>query len=140
MKQLLAVLLLLIINQLHAQHNWKIVPGKITSPWAEKVNPAEPLPEYPRPQLVRNNWTNLNGIWEYSILPKTEHSIPAATPGTILVPFAVESALSGVGKTVGKDSVLWYKRTVSIKSTKNKNVLLHFGEDECQCTVFVNGK
>jgi len=140
MKQLLAVLLLLIINQLYAQHNWKIVPGKITSPWAEKVNPAEPLPEYPRPQLVRNNWTNLNGIWEYAILPKTEQSIPVATQGTILVPFAVESALSGVGKTVSKDSVLWYKRTVSITSTKNKNVLLHFGAVDWECTVFVNGK
>ncbi|QNA42714.1 glycoside hydrolase family 2 protein [Lacibacter sediminis] len=141
MKQLLAVLLLLIINQLHAQHTWKIVPGKISSPWAEKVNPVNPLPEYPRPQLVRsNNWVNLNGLWEYSILPKTEQSIPAATQGTILVPFAVESSLSGVGKTVGKDSVLWYKRTVSITALKNKNVLLHFGAVDWQCTVFINGK
>ncbi|MEJ8844028.1 sugar-binding domain-containing protein [Lacibacter sp. H375] len=141
MKQLLAVILLLILNQLHAQQTWKIVPGKISSPWTEKVNTTNPLPEYPRPQLVRNNnWVNLNGLWEYSILPQTEQSIPAASQGTILVPFAVESSLSGVGKTVGKDSVLWYKRTVSIPSSKNKNVLLHFGAVDWQCTVFVNGK
>ncbi|HLO38450.1 MAG TPA: hypothetical protein VK173_08170, partial [Lacibacter sp.] len=115
MKQLLALLALLLATRLHAQTTWKIVPGKITTPWAEKVNPSNPLPEYPRPQLVRiNNWVNLNGLWEYSILPKTEETIPAASQGNILVPFAVESALSGVGKTVGKDSVLWYKRTVSI--------------------------
>jgi beta-galactosidase/beta-glucuronidase len=141
MKQLLAVLLLLCVNLLHAQQAWNIVSGKITTPWAEKVNSANPLPEYPRPQLVRsNNWVNLNGLWEYSILPKTEQSIPAASQGNILVPFAVESALSGVGKTVGKDSVLWYKRTVSITSTKSKKVLLHFGGVDWQCTVFVNGK
>lgn len=141
MKQLLAVFLLLVNYQLHAQQTWSIVPGKITTPWAEKVNPANPLPEYPRPQFVRsNNWVNLNGSWEYAILPKSEQSIPAVTQGKILVPFVVESALSGVGKTVGKDSVLWYKRTVSIASANNKNVLLHFGAVDWECTVFVNGK
>ena len=141
MKQLLALLALLLAARLHAQTTWKIVPGKITTPWAEKVNPSNPLPEYPRPQLVRiNNWVNLNGLWEYSILPKTEETIPAISQGNILVPFAVESALSGVGKTVGKDSVLWYKRTVSITGTKNKQVLLHFGAVDWLCTVFVNGK
>jgi beta-galactosidase/beta-glucuronidase len=141
MKQLLAVLLLLVNYQLHAQQTWSIVPGKITTPWAANVNPANPLPEYPRPQLVRNNnWVNLNGSWEYAILPKNAQTIPATAQGTILVPFAVESALSGVGKTVGKDSVLWYKRTVSVSSTNNKNVLLHFGAVDWECTVFVNGK
>jgi beta-galactosidase/beta-glucuronidase len=123
-----------------AQQSWKIAGDKITTPWAEKVNPANPLPEYPRPQLVRNEWTNLNGLWHYAILPKEEQAIPANAQGTILVPFAVESALSGVGKTVGKDSVLWYKRSVSIPNTKSKNLLLHFGAVDWLCTVFVNGK
>ncbi|TWI80563.1 glycosyl hydrolase family 2 [Lacibacter cauensis] len=141
MKQLLAGVLLFLFSQLHAQNTWSIVPGKITTPWAEKVNPANPLPEYPRPQFVRsNNWVNLNGSWEYAILSKSEQSIPAVTQGKILVPFAVESALSGVGKTVGKDSVLWYKRAVSVAAAKGKNVLLHFGAVDWQCTVFVNGK
>ncbi len=133
-------LLLLLQSSTIAQQSWKPVQGKISSPWAEKVNPAAPLPEYPRPQMVRSNWTNLNGLWQYSILPKSEQAIPASTQGTILVPFAVESSLSGVGKTVGKDSVLWYKRTVQVPSAKNKKVLMHFGAVDWQCTVFVNGK
>jgi beta-galactosidase/beta-glucuronidase len=127
-------------SSLIAQQGWKIVPGKITTPWAEKVDPANVLAEYPRPQMVRKDWTNLNGLWEYSILPKSENTIPANTQGSILVPFAAESALSGVGKTVGKDSILWYKKTVTIQNAKNKNVLLNFGAVDWECTVFVNGK
>lgn len=123
-----------------AQQAWKPVPGKIASPWVEKVDPAAPLPEYPRPHMVRSQWTNLNGPWQYAILPKAAETIPAQTQGTILVPFAVESSLSGVGKTVGADSLLWYKRTVNVPEAKGKKVLLHFGAVDWQCTVFVNGK
>ncbi|RYZ62922.1 MAG: beta-galactosidase [Chitinophagaceae bacterium] len=136
----LLVSLLLVQGFVRAQSGWKPVPGKIASPWAEKVNSATPLPEYPRPHMERSNWTNLNGLWQYAILPKAADAIPATTQGNILVPFAVESSLSGVGKTVGKDSVLWYKRTVSIPAAKGKNVLLHFGAVDWQCTVYVNGK
>lgn len=123
-----------------AQQDWKPVPGKIASPWAEKLDPTAPLPEYPRPHMVRSNWTNLNGRWQYAILPRSAEAIPAQTQGTILVPFAVESSLSGVGKTVGADSLLWYKRTVNLPEAKGKKVLLHFGAVDWQCTVFVNGK
>ena len=124
----------------YGQSSWKIAGDKIRSPWAEKVNADNPLPEYPRPQMVRQAWTNLNGLWQYSILPKDQQSIPTATQGSILVPFAVESALSGVAKTVGKDSILWYKKMISAPDTKNKNLLLHFGAVDWLCTVFVNGK
>jgi beta-galactosidase/beta-glucuronidase len=130
----------ILASALYAQQDWQIVKGKITSPWAEKVNPANPLSEYPRPHMVRKDWTNLNGLWQYSILPKDQQAIPAATQGSILVPFAVESALSGVGKTVGKDSILWYKKTITAGATKNKNTLLHFGAVDWKCAVFVNGK
>jgi beta-galactosidase/beta-glucuronidase len=123
-----------------AQQAWKSVPGKIASPWAEKLNAAAPLPEYPRPHMVRSNWSNLNGLWQYAILPKSAEAIPVQTQGTILVPFAVESSLSGVGKTVGRDSLLWYKRTVTVPDTRGKRMLLHFGAVDWQCTVFVNGK
>ena len=70
---------------------WKIAGDKITTPWAQKVNPLNPLPEYPRPQMVRNEWKNLNGIWDYSITAANE-SMPKVFQGKILVPFAVESA------------------------------------------------
>ena len=122
------------------QTPWHLLKDKITTPWAEQVDPKNTLPEYPRPQLVRGNWQNLNGLWNYAIVPKTAAE-PAAWDGSILVPFAVESALSGVGKTVGKDSTLWYKNTVSInKSLKGKQILLHFGAVDWQTEVFVNGK
>lgn len=123
------------------QTKWALIKDKIVSPWAEKVNPAAPLPEYPRPQLVRNNnWKNLNGLWEYAIIPKDAQE-PAKYQGHILVPFAVESALSGVGKTVGKDSILWYKNIVTLPvSAKGKDVLLHFGAVDWQAEIFVNGK
>ncbi len=114
--------------------------GKIASPWAAQVNPQATLPDYPRPQMIRGNWTNLNGLWQYAILPKAEQTVPHSLQGAILVPFAVESSLSGVGKTVGKDSVLWYRRTVSVAGAKGKTVLLHFGAVDWECTVFVNGK
>lgn len=123
------------------QKQWQVVKDKIVTPWAEKVDPKAPLPEYPRPQLVRNNnWKNLNGIWNYAITPKAANA-PAKYEGNILVPYAVESALSGVGRTVGKDSTLWYSNTITVPSSmKNKDVLLHFGAVDWQTEVFVNGK
>jgi beta-galactosidase/beta-glucuronidase len=124
---------------LNAQSNWQPVAGHIMSPWAEKLDPKAVLPEYPRPQMVRPQWTNLNGLWEYSILPSSSNQM-TQTDGQILVPFAVESALSGVGKRVGKDSLLWYKRTVAIKPRKNERTLLHFGAVDWHARVFVNGQ
>ena len=122
---------------------WAVVPGRIKTPWADSVNPAAPHPEYPRPQMVRDRWMNLNGLWNYSILPSNEEAIPQNFQGRILVPFAVESSLSGVGKTVGKDSVLWYERSFNIPndlSRRGNRLLLHFGAVDWQCDVFVNGK
>ncbi len=124
-----------------AQPAWKPAGDRIMTSFAEKVNPQQPLPEYPRPQMVRNTWLNLNGMWQYSISPASVQNIPATFDGNILVPFAVESALSGVGKTVGKDNVLWYQKSVTVPATfKNKRTLLHFGAVDWQCDVFVNGK
>jgi len=109
--------------------------------WASKVSSTAPLPEYPRPQLERTQWLNLNGSWQYAILPKSQENAPASYAGNILVPYAVESTLSGVQKTVGKDSILWYKRTFTVPSNyKNKNILLHFGAVDWQTDVYVNGK
>ncbi|CAL1519779.1 sugar-binding domain-containing protein [Chitinophaga sp. MM2321] len=128
------------LNVAQAQGDWKIVAGKITTPWSEKVSPAETLPEYPRPQLVRANWKNLNGLWNYAVKAKNE-STPTTYEGKILVPFAIESALSGVGRTVGKDSVLWYNTSITLPAgMKSKKILLHFGAVDWKTTVYVNGK
>jgi len=117
---------------------WKVVPGKITTPWAEKVNPTSTLPEYPRPQMVRDAWLNLNGLWSYAIVSGSSKA--TNFDGQILIPFAVESALSGVGKRVGAGNTLWYNRAVKIPSGISKGrVLLHFGAVDWRCEVFVNG-
>lgn len=135
-------LLLLLVSSVNAQQSWQAVPGRITTQWAANVNPSNPLPEYPRPQLVRKNWQNLNGLWQYAILPKAqEETIPASFAGNILVPYPVEAALSGVGKTVGKDSVLWYKKVITLPAVKkDQQVVLHFGAVDWRCAVYVNGK
>lgn len=117
---------------------WKPAGDKIKTQWAEKIDPDHVLPEYPRPMLERNEWQNLNGEWEYAILPKGAAE-PRTFDGKILVPFAVESSLSGVQQTVGDANELWYKRTFTIPSSwKNKNILLNFGAVDWQTDVFVN--
>ncbi|GEO09607.1 glycoside hydrolase family 2 protein [Segetibacter aerophilus] len=138
-----SLFLTLKISTVSAQDlNWQVGKNKIPTVWVDSVNPTRPLPEYPRPQMVRSNWINLNGLWDYSIVPKTQQdATPTSFDGKILVPFAVESALSGVGKTVGKDSILWYKRQFTVPSKYNKqNMLLHFGAVDWLCDVFINGK
>lgn len=137
----LLFVLFLITTGLHAQ-KWQIVPGKIMSSWAEEVNPAAPLPEYPRPQLMRNeNWQNLNGLWDYSISKGKMGNIPNNFDGEILVPYPIESALSGVGKMVGKENTLWYRKEISLdRALTGKNVLLHFGAVDWLTEVYVNGK
>lgn len=119
---------------------WELAGDKITTSWAEEIEPDNVLPEYPRPQMVRENWQNLNGLWDYSIRPKSE-TVPSTFEGKILVPFAVESALSGVGRRVGKDSLLWYKTTFQLTNRdKDDRVLLHFGAVDWETTVMVNGQ
>lgn len=121
--------------------DWSIAGTRIKSQWAEQVDPKNPLPDYPRPHLQRSAWTNLNGLWQYAILPLEESGQrPAAFQGQILVPFAVESALSGVGRTVGKDSVLWYRRELNLHPDRSGKFLLHFGAVDWRAEVFVNGQ
>jgi len=122
------------------QGGWKMVEGKIATSWAETVDPSRTLPDYPRPQMVREQWFNLNGLWEYAIKPEGDDA-PATYDGNILVPFAVESALSGVGKSVERGNRLWYRRAFQVPASfKKKSVLLHFGAVDWRCEVFVNGK
>jgi beta-galactosidase/beta-glucuronidase len=121
--------------------NWSPVPGKIQSKWADQIDISNPLSEYPRPHLVRENWQNLNGLWQYNINQGKLSTIPSSYEGQILVPFPIESSLSGVGKTVGKDQTLWYHKTIDInKAIRKQQVILHFGAVDWLCEVYVNGK
>lgn len=138
MKKLWMVLALwgALAAQLHAQ--WKPVEGRISTQWSELVNPDNVLPEYPRPIMERTEWKNLNGLWDYAIIEKGKHS-PSVFDGKILVPFAVESSLSGVGKTVGAEKELVYRRSFDVPSSwKGKRVLLHFGAVDWETDVWVN--
>ena len=131
--------LLAALTGLHAA-DWKPVPGHIMTPWAEKVDPAHPLPEYPRPQLVRANWVNLNGLWDYAVTKKNAPQ-PATFEGKILVPFCIESALSGVKRKFMPDDRLWYSRTFTAPAlASGERLMLNFGAVDYEATVLVNGK
>ena len=110
------------------------------TPWGEALDREHPLPEYPRPQLRRNSYLNLNGIWEYAITKTAEK--PAAMQGEIVVPFSPETPLSGVGHILQPDEYLWYRRSVTLPEGffRGGRLLLHFGAVDQRCTVWVNGR
>lgn len=131
-------LFLLSICILQSFAQWKPAGEKIKTAWAEKIDVKNVLPEYPRPIMERADWMNLNGLWDYSIL-KAGLPEPTQFDGQILVPFPVESSLSGVMKTVGSENEVWYKRTFEVPAKwKGKNVLLHFGAVDWKAEVWVN--
>jgi hypothetical protein len=119
--------------------DWKPAASPLMTKWGKKVTPENAWKEYPRPQLVRKDWQNLNGLWDYAITDKGAAK-PVKWDGQILVPFCVESALSGVGKFVSKDQNLWYRRTIDAAAWAGKRVLLHFGAVDWEATVWVNGR
>ena len=147
MKNIAAILVLLVVIldggtscKKEPAAAWAPVTGRIMTRWAAEVRPDLVLPEYPRPMMVRERWLTLNGLWDYAITAK-DAGRPEAWDGTILVPFAAESALSGVGKPVGSAKALWYRRTVIIpKGWRGGRILLHFGAVDWESTVWVNGR
>ena len=131
-----------LLTTLAGAAQWQPAGDRIGTEWGEKLDPQNVLPEYPRPQMTRtqvqDGWQNLNGRWNYAILPMGE--TPEKYDGQILVPFAVESSLSGVGKRLGDRNELWYNRTFTISPKWNgKRVLLHFGAVDWKADVWVNG-
>ena len=110
----------------------------LTTPWGEKVTSENAWRDYPRPQLVRDGWTCLNGDWDYAVTSVTNTpGRPTAWDGRIRVPFAVESALSGVGRLLKPDEFLWYTRTIDVRKRPDERVLLHFGAVDFRAQVFV---
>ncbi|MCR5782696.1 MAG: glycoside hydrolase family 2 [Clostridia bacterium] len=109
------------------------------TPFSAQLDKSLPLNDYPRPQLERPHWLNLNGQWDYAILG-TDSSVPHDFHGKITVPFAVESELSGVGRALSPIERLWYRRFFTIPSHfGKKNVILHFGAVDWQTDVYLNG-
>jgi beta-galactosidase/beta-glucuronidase len=120
--------------------DWQPVEGRIMTRWAKDVSPTNVHPDYPRPQMKREDWMTLNGLWEYAIRADGEKP-PGLYDGAILVPFPVESALSGVQKTVTKENRLWYRRTFKVpKGWSKKRILIHFEAVDWETTVWVNGR
>ncbi|ARN57691.1 glycoside hydrolase family 2 protein [Sedimentisphaera salicampi] len=112
----------------------------VQTPWDSKVSKDNPLPEYPRPQLVRSEWKNLNGKWDYAIAPKGKGE-PKEWGGKILVPFCFESQLSGVHKQITLDDWMWYKRSFTVpKSWGGKSIMLNFQASDWETVVYINGK
>lgn len=119
-------------------NQWKPAGNQIRTRWAREVNPEAPLPEYPRPQLVRTDWINLNGLWSYAI---SHGELPVTYEGLILVPFPIESSLSGVGRALQPHETLWYARTFVVPLAWNgRHVQLHFGAVDWRATVSLNGR
>jgi len=133
---IIAFTIFLILAPLSAQ--WKPAGNKIKTPWAENLNPNNVLPEYPRPIMERDEWKNLNGLWDYTILPKG-NTMPKKFDGQILVPFAAESSLSGVMKAVGDTNELWYRTGFEVPHNwDGKNILLHFGAVDWRAEIWLN--
>ncbi len=142
----------LLIGVLHAA-DWQPKKAPLMTRWAKDVSPEKVHPEYPRPQMVREKWVNLNGLWDYAITerssggspePQRDTGEPPALrkwDGKILVPFPIESALSGVMKRVPDNGKLWYRRSFStLEMPKDGRLLLHFGASDWETVVWVNGK
>lgn len=135
--------------------NWKPATAPLDSPWTAKVDPVSPLPEHPRPDFRRDTWMTLNGLWDYALEPvefepiqgfinrksMTRGSFPAEVEGKILVPFAIDSPLSGVMHVLRPRERLWYQRSFELPTTwRGRRVLLHFEASDWETSVYVNGE
>ena len=118
---------------------WKPAPTPLSTKYAADVDPAAPHPEHPRPTLMRSEWTNLNGLWDYAVTAIAAPP-PSTYEGKILVPFPIESSLSGVGRVLEPTQRLHYRRTVRTPdSYAGRRLLLHFGAVDWRAEVFIDG-
>ncbi len=133
---IIAVFLFLFMATVAESQEWAAQKSPLTTRWAKDVNPKNPLPEYPRPQMVRKEWMNLNGLWDFEVIWFTSNT----SSGKILVPFPIESALSGVMKPVKPEEILVYRKSIVLPQRYvGKSLLLHIGALDYQCTVTVTG-
>ncbi|MDX9867524.1 MAG: glycoside hydrolase family 2 TIM barrel-domain containing protein [Kiritimatiellia bacterium] len=113
-------------------------PSALITPWGETVTDQNAWTGYPRPQLRRKAWQNLNGSWEFAVTPVTQQEPPLQWQGRIRVPFCLESKLGGVQKMLRQDQALWYRRSFDVAAAER--TLLNFEAVEYRCRVWVNGK
>lgn len=126
-----------------SRDEWSIGFRGLKTKWAEEVTPETAWNDYPRPQLERDSWMNLNGIWDYCVIHKNiqQEREGFYKDGNILVPFPIESALSGVQRAVSPDERLWYKRSFELpQAWSSKRIILHFGAVDWETHVWVNGQ
>lgn len=134
----IVTLLFTLLLTLNLSAQWQPAGDKIKTRWASEIDVNNVLPEYPRPIMERAEWQNLNGLWNYAIQPVGKQK-PTNYDGEILVPFAIESSLSGVQKRVGSENELWYEREFTVPSKwKNNKILLHFGAVDWKADVWIN--
>ncbi len=139
MRSLLFYLFIIAATGTQAQ-NWNPAKVALTTRWGKQVTPENAWREYPRPQMQRSEWMNLNGLWNYKVLAKGQSS-PSEFDGKILVPYCLESSLSGVGKPLLPTQELWYNRKFTVPANwSGKNVLLHFDAVDWETKLWVNGK
>ena len=139
MRKLAAGLFLLLMISCADNASWQPAGDHIRTKWTKDVTPSNPHPDYPRPGMQRPIWKSLNGLWDYAVTPSTAERMPEPD-GKILVPFCIESSLSGVGRNVGRDSVLWYERDFVIPRKWKQHTLLHFDAVDWKAEVWLNGK
>ena len=119
---------------------WEVKGDLIKTRWAAQIDPENVLPEYPTPQFQRKDWLNLNGLWDYAIVPKEQRDC-TEFDGEILVPYGVESPLSGVMRVLTEKDKLWYHKLFTIpEEWAGKSVLLHFGAIDWESEIYVNGQ
>ena len=129
---------LILIVPVFGQEDTNKPDGQMVTPWAVEVGPDNALPEYPRPMMVRETWENLNGLWDFAITSK--ESTPRNYDREILVPYPVESILSGINETVGAANRVWYRRSFNVDQPfADGRVLLHFGAVDWHTHVYING-
>ncbi|MEM7147373.1 MAG: family 43 glycosylhydrolase [Verrucomicrobiota bacterium] len=137
-RQVPAIAFTLLLTSLVAGAEWKPAPDSMLTEWGEALRPETAWKEYPRPALERGNWSNLNGLWNYAITPTSVQKAPGDWDGEILVPFPIESALSGVKKRITPDDAIWYRRTFKNDAKSSERTLLNFEAVDYSCTIWAN--
>ncbi len=138
MKLRIPITIFLCISLSSYAGDWQPANNTMLTSWGEKVTPGNAWQDYPRPQMVRADWTNLNGLWKFAVTANTTAK-PAKWNEEILVPFALETPLSGVGRRLESNESIWYRHQFALGTLPKGRLLLNFEGVDYKCIVWVNG-